>query len=71
MSRDDAPDTSGTLKTIVEETNGPINDEVAIDAALQDQTVMIAIESEISTNDQVVSMEVGETIQSLSLLETI
>ena len=60
---DDAPDTSGTLDTIVEETDDQINDEVAVglDAALDDQSVMTASESEMSSNDQVVSIEVGET----------
>ena len=43
---DDAPDTSGTLDTIVEETDDQINDEVAVDAALEDQSVMTASESE-------------------------
>uniref|UniRef100_UPI00358FA915 uncharacterized protein n=1 Tax=Myxine glutinosa TaxID=7769 RepID=UPI00358FA915 len=64
-SGDDVPDTSGTLDTIVEETDEQINDEVAVDAALEDQSVMTAkvpaSESELSSNDQVVFMEVGET----------
>uniref|UniRef100_UPI00358E61EE uncharacterized protein n=1 Tax=Myxine glutinosa TaxID=7769 RepID=UPI00358E61EE len=34
-SGDDVPDTSGTLDTIVEETDEQINDEVAVDAALE------------------------------------
>ena len=63
---DDAPDTSGTLDTIVEETDDQINDEVAVDAALEDQSVMTASESEMSSNDQVVSMEVGETNNAVS-----
>ena len=58
---DDAPDTSGTLDTIVEETDEQINDEVAVASALEDQSVMTASESELSNNNQVVSMEVGET----------
>uniref|UniRef100_UPI00358E900A uncharacterized protein n=1 Tax=Myxine glutinosa TaxID=7769 RepID=UPI00358E900A len=62
-SGDDVPDTSGTLDTIVEETDEQINDEVAVDAALEDQSVMTAkvpaSESELSSNDQVVFMEVG------------
>ena len=49
-SGDDAPDSSGTLDTIVEETDEQINDEVAIDAALEDQSVMTASESELSNN---------------------
>ena len=64
-SRDYVPDTSGTLDTIVEETDGQINDEVAVDAALDDQSLITAkvpaSESELSSNDQVVSMEAGET----------
>jgi len=60
-SGDDAPDTAGTLDTIVKETDDQINDEVAVDAALEDQSVMTASESEMSSNDQVVSIEVGET----------
>jgi len=58
---DDATDTSGTLDTIVEETDDQVNDEVAVDAALDDQSVMTASVSEMSSNDQVVSIEVGET----------
>ena len=50
---DDAPDTSGTLDTIVEETDEQINDEVAVDATLEDQSVMTASESELSNNNQV------------------
>ena len=74
---DDAPDTSGTLDTIVEETDDQITDEVAIDAALEDQSVMTASESEMSSNDQAVFIEFCEwrlgkqTMQSVSLLETI
>ena len=45
----------------MEETDEQINDEVAVDAALEDQSVMTASESELSNNDQVVSMEVGGT----------
>ena len=49
-----------------------INDEAAVDAALEDQSVMTHSESEMSSNDQVSSMLVGETtMPSLSLLETI
>ena len=68
-SRDDAPDTSDTLDTIVKETDEQINYDVAVDAALEDQPLIAAnvraCESELSSNDQVVSM------QSLCLLETI
>ena len=38
-----------------------INDEVAVDAALEDQSLMTASESEMLSNDQVISMVVGET----------
>ena len=58
---DDAPNTSGTLDTIVEETDEQINDEVAVASSLEDQSVMTASESELSNNNQVVSMEIGET----------
>ena len=68
-SRDDVPDTSGTLDTIVEETDEQTNDDVvvdaALDAALEDQSLIKAkvpvSESELSSNDQVVSMDDGET----------
>ena len=64
-SRDDVPDTSGTLYTIVEETEEQINDDVALDAVLEDQSLITAkvpaSESELSGNDHVVSMESGET----------
>jgi hypothetical protein len=45
----------------MEETDDQISDEVAINAALEDISLMTASDSEISINDQVVSMEVGET----------
>jgi len=61
MTGDGAPDTSGTLDTIVEETNDQINDEVAVDAALEELSVMTASESEMSSNDQIVSVDVGKT----------
>ena len=35
-SRDDVPDTSGTLDTILEQTDEEINNDVAVDAALED-----------------------------------
>lgn len=60
-SEDDVPDMSGILDTIVEETDEQINDEVAVDAALEDQSVMTANESTLSKNYEVISMEVGET----------
>jgi len=57
----DAPDCPGNLDTIVEETDNQINDEVAVDTALEDLSVMTASESERSSEDQVVSMDVVET----------
>lgn len=57
----DSPDTSGILDTIVEETDEQTNDEALVDAVLEDQSVMTASESELSSNNQVVSMEVGGT----------
>ena len=64
-SGDDVPDTSGTFDTIVEEMDEQIHDEVAVDVALEDQSLITAkvpaSESELSSNDQVVSMETVET----------
>ncbi|KAJ8402846.1 hypothetical protein AAFF_G00361600 [Aldrovandia affinis] len=57
-------DASGALRTIVEETDDQIDqidDEVEVDAELEDLSVMTAGESEIQSDDQVVSMEVGDT----------
>ena len=49
----------------MEETDAHINDDVAVDAALEDQSLITtkvsASESELSSNDNVVSMEAGET----------
>ena len=49
----------------MEETDEQINDDFAVDAALEDQSLITAkvpaSESELSNNDQVVSMEAGET----------
>ena len=42
----------------MEETHDQINVEVVVDTALEDQTVMTASKSEMSSNNQVVSMEV-------------
>ena len=39
-SGDGAPDTSGILDTVVEETDDQINDEVTVDAVFQDLSVM-------------------------------
>ena len=41
-SRDDVPDTSGIRDTIVEETDKQINDDIALDAALEDQSLITA-----------------------------
>ena len=55
----------------MEETNNHINDEVAVDAAIDNQSKMTANESETLKNDQVATMEVvKQTMQSLSLLVT-
>ena len=43
----------------MEVTNDQISDEAAVDAALEDQSVMTGSESEMSSNDQVISMVVG------------
>jgi len=65
---DGIPDTSGTLNTIAEETDDQINDEVVVDATLEDISVPTASESD----DQVVSMKVvQQAMLSLSLLGTI
>ena len=49
----------------MEETDEQINDDVAVDAALEDQSLITAkapaSESELSSNDRVVSMEAEET----------
>ena len=45
----------------MEVANDQTNDEAAVDAALEDQSMMIGSESEMSSNDQVISMLVGET----------
>ena len=64
-SRDAVPDTSGTLDTIVEQTDEQINDGVSVDGALEDQSLITAkvtaSESELSSNDQLVPIEAGET----------
>ena len=48
-----------------EETDEQIYDDVTVDAAIEDQSLITvkvaASESELSSNDQVVSMEPGET----------
>ena len=45
----------------MEVADDQINDEAAVDAALEDQLVMTSSESEVSSNDHVISMLVGET----------
>lgn len=52
-SGDSATNTLGTFDTIVEETDGQVSGEVLDDAALQDQSVMTAGESEMLSNTQV------------------
>ena len=55
-------DASGILGTIVEETNDLIDDEVEVDIQLDDLSVAeTASESEIRCEDQVVSMDTGDT----------
>ena len=45
----------------MEVTDDQINDEAAVDAALENHSVMTGTsESEMSSNDQVISMVVGE-----------
>ena len=45
----------------MEVANDQTNDEAAVDAALEDQSVMTSSESEMLSSDQVISMLVGET----------
>ena len=45
----------------MEVADNQINDEAAVDAALEDQSVMTGSESEMSSNDQVISMLVAKT----------
>ena len=56
----DTSDTSDMLRTIEEETDDQIDDVVAVDAALEDLSVMTASENDMSSNNQVGSIEVGE-----------
>jgi len=57
--------------TIVEETDDQINDEVAVDAALEDLSVTTASDSEMSVAIRWSLRRLGKhTMQSLSLLET-
>ena len=51
----------------MEETLDQINDEVAVDAALDDLSVMTASESEMSSDDQVVSTEVLEANNAMTM----
>ena len=54
-------DASGTLDTIIEESDD-LDDEVEVDVELEDQSIAVTTgESEVQTDDQVVSMEVGGT----------
>ena len=68
-------DASGTLATIIKETDDQIYDEVEVDVELEDLSVAAkAGQSEIQSDDQVVSMEVAiqaQYVQSHSLFETI
>lgn len=59
------------VDTIVEETDDQINDEVAVDAALEDLSVTTASDSEMSVAIRWSLRRLGKhTMQSLSLLET-
>lgn len=59
---DGIPVTSGTLDTIVEETDDQIDDEIAVDAALEDISVVTTSESD----EQVASVEVGEASNAVT-----
>ena len=50
----------------MEVADDQINDEAAVDAAPGDQSVMTGSESEMSSNDQVISMLVGETNNAIT-----
>ena len=50
----------------MEVANDQTNDEAAVDAALEDQSVMTSSESERLSNDQVISMLVGETTNAVT-----
>ena len=50
----------------MEVANDQTNDEAAVDAALEDQSVMTSSESEMLSNDQVISMLVGETTNAVT-----
>ena len=59
-SGDGAPDTSGILDSVVEETDDQTNDEVTVDAAFEDLSVVTVNENEMLSNDQLASMELGK-----------
>ena len=50
----------------MEVANDQTNDEAAVDAALEDQSVMTNSESEMLSNDQVIFMLVGETTNAVT-----
>ena len=50
----------------MEVANDQTSDEAAVDAALEDQSVMTSSESEMLSNDQVISMLVGETTNAVT-----
>ena len=50
----------------MEVANDQTNDEAAVDAALEDQSVMTCSETEMLSNDQVISMLVGETTNAVT-----
>ena len=49
----------------MEVADDQVSDEAAVDAALEDQSVMTGNESEMSSNDQVISMVVGQCCHSV------
>ena len=49
----------------MEVADDQISDEAAVDAALEDQSAMTGSESEMSSNDQVISMVVGQCRHSV------
>ena len=55
-------DISGNVDTILEESYEQINDEVAVDAALED----LSIPTDSESDDQVISIEVGEASHAIT-----
>ena len=55
-------DIAGTVDTISEESDEQIDDEVAVDAALED----LSIPTDSESDDQVISIEVGEASHAIT-----